>query len=95
MASIASTCRNLAIGIDVVIFGADAHVAGGQNQVRLVYRRHHIHQAKVVRLKLQRINVNHDLAVSTAKGLRHGCAGHAGNLISYLELRQILQIASH
>jgi hypothetical protein len=35
--------RHLAVGVDVVVLGADAHVAGGQDQVRLVHRLHHVH----------------------------------------------------
>ena len=58
MALISSTTRNLAVGIDVVVFRPDAHVAGGQNQIRFIDRAHHVHQLKLVSFQFDRIDIN-------------------------------------
>src|SRR5215469_4482310 len=36
-----------------------------------------------MRLELQRIDINHNLAITPTEGLRNGSTGHVGNLISY------------
>ncbi len=54
--------------------------------------RDHIHGAQLIGLQLQRIHVNHDLAVPAAIGRRNGGAGNAGNLISNLELQVVVKL---
>src|ERR1700683_5623692 len=83
--------RNLAIGIDVVIFRSDAHVAGGQNQIRFIHRAHHVHHRELVSFEFDRIDINLDLPVLAAVRLRYGSAGNVGDLIPYLKLRQIFE----
>ena len=83
---------HLAVGVEVVILGADAHVAGGQDEVGLVDAVHHIHQAHVVGFELERIDVDLNLPITAAVRLRHRCAGHVRDLIAHLELREILEL---
>ena len=54
---------------------ADAHISGWQNQVGIVDGMDYVHQAHVVRLELDRIDIDHDLAVASAEGLRNRCSG--------------------
>ena len=82
---------NLAIGVDAVVVGPYAHVARREDQVRVVHRPHHVHQAEPVRLQLVGIGVDHDLPVAPAEGWRHRGARHAGNLVAHVELRQVAQ----
>src|SRR5256884_653768 len=62
--------RSLAVGIEVVIVRTDFDVAGGKNQVGVVDFAHHVHGTQLMRLELQRIDVNHDLAIAPAERLR-------------------------
>ena len=80
----------LAVGVDVVVVRPNAHIAGRQNQVGIVDRAHHVHEAKLVRFQFVRIDVDHDLPVFAAERLRHRRARHARNLIAHLELCQIM-----
>src|SRR6202050_3724038 len=83
--------RNLAIGIHVVVFRSDAHVTGGENQVRFIYRAHPVHHGELLSFKFDRIDINLDLPILAAVRLRHGSAGNVGDLIPYLKLRQIFE----
>src|SRR5208282_528922 len=38
-----------------------------------------------------RVHINHNLAIASAKGLRHRCAGYVCDLVANLELRQIFE----
>ena len=82
----------LAVGVDVEVFGADANVAGGQNQVGAVHRLDHVVQAQVARLQLERIDVDLNLPIGAAVRLRHRRALHIRNLVAHLKLRHILQL---
>ena len=89
---ISSGCGHLAIGVEVVILGADADIARGQDEVRLIHAIDHIHQAHVVRFELEWVDVDLDLAIAAAKGLRHRRAGDVRDLIAHLELRKVFQL---
>ena len=82
----------LAVRVNVEVFVPDAHIASGQNQVGAVHGLDHVAQAQVARLQLERIDVDLDLAVGSAKGLWNGRARHVGNLIAHLELGQVLEL---
>ena len=84
--------RQLAVGVEVVVDRADLHVAGGQDQVAVVHRADHIHHAELVRLQLQRIDVDHDLPIASAERLRHRCAGHVRDLVAHVVLAEIAQL---
>ncbi len=60
--------------------------------VRLVDRAHHVHQAELVGLQLDRIDVDLDLAVLAAEGLRDRSAGHVGDLVAHLELADVVEL---
>src|SRR5271154_390928 len=83
--------RNLAIGIDVVVFRSDAHVTGGQNQVRFIHRAHHVHHRELVSFKFDRVDINLDLPILASVRLRHRSTGNVGDLIPHLKLRQIFK----
>ena len=51
----------------------------------------HVVQAQVARFELERIDVDLNLAVGAAIGLRHRRSLHVGDLVAHLELRQILE----
>ncbi len=86
-------CRRiLAIGIEVVVEWPDLHVAGREDQVALVDFAHDIHGAQLMRLQLQRVDVNHDLAILPAKGLWHGSAGNIGDLVSNVVLAKVVEL---
>src|SRR5581483_11119256 len=82
----------LAIGVDVVVLGAYAHVTGRQNRVCIVNCAYNIHQAQLMSLKLYRINIDLDLPVLAAKRLWYGCAGYICDLITNRELAKIVQL---
>ena len=82
--------RNLAVGIDVVILGANAHIACRKNQVGLVQRIHHIRHAHLVGFQFERIDVDHDLPIASAVGLRHRRSRNIRHLIANTELGKIL-----
>jgi hypothetical protein len=83
---------NLAVDIKVVIIRPDLHVAGGQNQIGVIHRADHIHDAQLVRFQFQRIHINHDLPVAPAERLRHGRARHIGDLVAHVELAEVAQL---
>ena len=56
-----------AVRIDVEIGGPDLDVAGGENQVAVVYGVDDIHDAQLPREQLERIDVNHRLPVLAAE----------------------------
>ena len=50
-----------------------------------------VHERKIVRLQLERIDVHLNLPVGSAEGLRNGSALHVGDLVAHFKLRQILE----
>ena len=44
-----------------------------------------------MRLQLERIHIDHDLAIPPAEGLRDGSAGHVGDLVAHIVLAQVAQ----
>ena len=82
----------LAVGVKVVIERPDLHVARGQNQVRIVHRPHDIHDAELMRLEFQRIDIDHDLPIAPAERLRHRGARHIRHLVADRVLAQIAQL---
>ena len=82
----------LAVGVDVEVPRSDAHVSCRENQVGTIHRRHHVVEAQVARLHLERIDIDLNLAIGSPIGLRHRCALDVRDLVAYLELRQILQV---
>ena len=81
----------LAVGVDVVVFRPDAHIAGRQNRIGIVDGAHHIHQAQLMRLQLYGIDIDLNLPVLAAEGLRYRRSGHIRNLIPNRELSKIVQ----
>ena len=61
--------RDLAVGVNVVILGTDTNITSRQDEIGFVYRPDHVHQTEVVSLQLERIDIDHDLAVASAKRL--------------------------
>src|SRR5689334_16503602 len=61
------------------------------NEVSLIDGPDHVHDTKLVRFQFERINIDHDLPVASAEGLRHRCAGDIGDLIAHGILPQIAQ----
>ena len=51
----------------------------------------HVHERKIMRLQLERVDVHLNLAVGSAKGLGDGSAFDVGNLVADGKLRQILE----
>ena len=45
-----------------------------------------------MRLELHGIDEHLNLAIRAAERLRHGCTLHAGDLITHLKLREVLQL---
>ena len=84
--------RQLAVGVDVVVLRADAHIASGKDGVRLVHCAHYVHQAQLVSFQLHRIDVHLDLAILPAERLRHRCARHIRNLVAHGELPDVVQL---
>src|SRR5678816_3987809 len=76
----------LAVGVDTVIQGADGHVSGGQNQVGAIHGANHVHQAELVCLQLERIRVDHDLAITAPERLWNTRPRDARHLIANREL---------
>src|SRR5579859_7659168 len=86
-------CRGrLAVGVEVVVVRANLHVAGGENQVGVIDFAHDVHGAQLMRLQLERVHINHDLAVAAAKGLGNRGARNVGNLISNVEASEVLKL---
>src|ERR1700733_1138580 len=83
---------DLTVGVQVVVLGANAHVARGQNEVGLVHAIDYVHEAHVVGFELQRIDIDLNLAITAAIRLRHGSAGHVGDLVADLELCEVFEI---
>ena len=82
----------LAVGIDVVITIANLYVAGGKNQVRIVYRVHYVHQAELVCFEFEGIDKDLNLTIRTPKRLRNGGTLHIGDLIAHGELGQVFEL---
>ena len=82
----------MAIGVDVVVFRTYSHIACGQDGVGIIDRANHVHQAKLMRLQLYRINIDLNLPVFTAKRLRYGCSWHVSNLVANRKLPQVVQL---
>ena len=83
---------NLGVGVEVVVVGADLDVARGKNEVAFVDLADHVHWAELVGLELERIDVNHDLAVLAAKRLGNRCARDVRDLVADVVLAQIVQL---
>ncbi len=83
---------DLAIGIQVVIVRPDLHIPCRQDQVRLVDGAHDVHDAQLVCLELQRVDIHHDLPILAAEGLRYRRARHIGDLIADVVLTQVAQL---
>src|ERR1039458_5668549 len=82
----------LAVAVNVVVFGADANVARGQDLIGVVDDIDYVHGAHLRRFQLDRIDVKLDLAILAAVGLWHRCARHVGNLVANVELSLVVQI---
>ena len=74
---------DLAVGVEIVVERPDFHVAGRQNQIGFVHRPNDVHDAELMRLQLDGVDINHDLAVAAAEGLGHGSAGNVGDLVAH------------
>src|SRR5689334_16503600 len=61
------------------------------NEANLIDGPDHVNDTKLVRFQFERINIDHDLPVASAEGLRHRCAGDIGDLIAHGILPQIAQ----
>ena len=81
-----------AVGVDVVIERPHLHVAGRQNQVALVERVDHVHQAQLPRQQLVGIHVDHDLPVLAAKRRRNLGAFHHRDLVANGELADVVKL---
>ena len=81
-----------AIGIDVVIVGAHLHIAGGQDQIRLVHRVHHVHGSHLARKELVGVHVHHGLPVLPAKRRRDLRPLHHRNLVADGKLRVVVKL---
>src|SRR5580698_5130907 len=53
---------------------------------------HHIHHTELRRFELQRIDIDHDLAIRAAVGLRNRSSGDVRDLVAHCELRHILEL---
>ena len=82
----------LTVTVDVVVARANAHIARGQNLVGFVYGPHHIHRAELGRLQLYRVDVELNLPVLASEGLRHRRTRHIRNLVTNIELSQVMQL---
>src|SRR3974390_143171 len=82
----------LGVAVDVVISGPNADVACRQDLVGAVDDIDHIHRAHLRGLQLDRIDIELDLAILAAIGLRHGRTGHVGNLVANRELSLVMQL---
>src|SRR5208337_1338695 len=82
-----------AIGIDVVIVGAHLHVPGGQDQVGLVHRVHHVHGSHLTRKELVGVHVHHGLPVLPAKRRRYLRPLHHRNLVADGKLGVVVKLS--
>ncbi len=83
---------NLAVGVNVVVAVANAHVARRQNQVGAIDGTDHIHEAELVSFQLDGIDEYLDLPVGSTKRLRDGSTWHICDLIPDLELGEVFQL---
>ena len=83
---------DLTIRVKVVVKGANLHVSCGENQVGLVDLTNHVHGAQLVGLQFERVHVNHNLAVTSTKGLGDGSSGDVGNLVSDGVLTEVVEL---
>src|SRR5580704_9668647 len=82
-----------AVRIDEIIVGAHLHVARGKNQIRVVHRANHIHQAELPRRQLIRIDVDHDLAISASEHAGNFRARYNCDLIANLKLGVVVKLS--
>src|ERR1035438_9559636 len=82
----------LAVAVNVVVFGANANVARRQDLVGVVDDVDYVHGTHLRRLQLHGIDVKLDLAILAAIGLWYRCARHVGNLVANVELSLVVQI---
>ena len=83
---------DLAVDVKIVIVRADFHVAGGQDQIGVVDRADDIHDAQLMRFELERIHIDHNLPVTSAKRHGHRRAGHVGDLVANVKLAEVAQL---
>ena len=83
---------NQAVGINVIIAGADLDVARRQDEIAVVDRVHHVHHAQLAREQLVGIDIDHGLPVLAAEHRRDFRALHHRDLIADLELREIVKL---
>src|SRR5581483_3264294 len=83
---------DLTVGVQVVVVWPDLDVAGRKYQVRLVDLANDVHDAELVRLQLERVYIDHDLAVLAAERLRHRGAGDICDLVADVVLPQVTQL---
>ena len=84
---------DLAVGVNIVVIRPDLGVARRQDQVGVVHGANHIHHAEPVRPELERIDVDHDLAVLAAERRRYRSPRGRGNLVSNSELAEIAELS--
>ncbi len=84
--------RSLCVGIEIVVEGANFDVAGRENQVALVDLADDVHGAKLMGFELERIDVDHDLAILAAERLGHGSTGDIRNLVANIELAKVVEL---
>ena len=73
---------NLAVCIYVVVLGPDSDITGWKNQVGLVHGMNHVHHGELVGLQFYRIDVDLNLPILAAVGLRNRGARNIRNLVS-------------
>ena len=83
---------DLRVRVEIVIVGADFNVAGRKDEIGLVHRPDDVHHAQLVGFELERVDINHDLPVTAAKGLRDRGAGHIGHLVAHIVLPEVAQL---
>ena len=81
-----------AVGVDVIVVGADLDVARRQNQIGTVDGAYNVHGTQLARTQLVGINIDHDLAVFAAKRRRNLRSLHHRDLITNLELSVIVEL---
>ena len=83
---------NQAIGIDVIVAGADLDVARRQNEITIVNRANHVHHAHLPREQLVWIDVDHGLPVLAPEHGRDFRTVDHRDLIADLELGEIVKL---
>ncbi len=85
--------RQLAVGVKVVVDRTNLHVTRRQNQIAVIHGPDDIHDTEFVRLQLQWIDIDHDLPVTAAEGLRHRSTGHIRDLVAHVVLTEIAKLS--